>query len=166
MIPQTSEYALRAVVHLARVGGGPATAQEIATATKVSMGYLQKVLRTLARGGLVLAQRGTGGGFSLARPASEISVLDVVALSDGGLKRIVGCPLGIPGHTALCALHRLLDDAMAETERVFRQTSVADLLSTTKGPGSLCSPPPSRGLPVRSNRTPPASNGPWDVTPG
>ena len=50
------------------------------------------------------------------RPRAEALARRLMALSDGGLKRIVGCPLGIPGHTALCSLHRLLDDAMAAIE--------------------------------------------------
>jgi len=129
MISQTSEYALRAVVHLANVGGGPAVAQEIAEATHVSVGYLHKILRLLARNGILDAQRGVGGGFSLARPPSDISVLDVLHVTESELARIDGCPLGIEGHTELCPLHRLLDEQMAAIEHVFQSTSIGDLVS-------------------------------------
>lgn len=139
MVSQTSEYALRAVVYLAtRAEEGPAAAQEIAEATQVSVGYLQKVLRQLARHGILTAQRGSGGGFALAKVATAISVLDVLRASDTPITRIERCPLGIPGHTRLCALHQLLDTEIAKTERVFASTSVADLLSDEGGIRALC----------------------------
>jgi len=147
MVSQTSEYALRAVVYLAtRAGEGPAAAQEIAEATKVSVGYLQKVLRQLARQGILRAQRGSGGGFALAKVPTAISVLDVLRASDTPIARIERCPLGIPGHTRLCALHHLLDSEIAKSERVFSSTSIADLLQGEGGVGALCAdgPVPTR----------------------
>ena len=129
MVTQTSEYALRAVVHLARAGGGSAVAQDIAAATKVPLGYLQKILRMLARAGILQAQRGVGGGYSLARSPTEISILDVLNATANEVTRITTCPLGIPGHTQLCALHRLLDEQAAGAERVFGETSIQSLLA-------------------------------------
>lgn len=59
MITQTAEYALRAVVHLAgRAENRPASAQDISRATKVPVGYLQKILRMLAKARILTAQRG------------------------------------------------------------------------------------------------------------
>lgn len=143
MISQTSEYALRAVVHLAKAGGGPAVAQEIADSTHVSVGYLHKILRLLARKGILVAQRGVGGGFSLARTPEEISVLDVLRVTENELVRIAACPLGIEGHSELCPLHRMLDSQIAAIEKVFESTTIGDLLagSTTPGNrGTLCAP--------------------------
>lgn len=142
MISQTSEYALRAVVHLAKVGGGPAVAQDIADATQISVGYLHKILRLLARKGILLAQRGVGGGFSLARSPDRISVLEVLRVTENELARIESCPLGIEGHTQLCPLHRLLDQQIASIEQVFNSTSIADLMDGSCEPdprGSTCS---------------------------
>lgn len=139
MISQTSEYALRAVVYLAdRSESTPASAQEISAATRVSVGYLQKVLRVLARNGILTAQRGSGGGFTLAKVPSAISVLDVLRASDTPSERIERCPLGIPGHTKLCALHRMIDDELARTDAVFASTSVADLIDGSGAVGPLC----------------------------
>jgi len=130
MITQTGEYALRAVVHLAtQREGGPSTATQIATATQVPVGYLQKILRMLARARILLAQRGSGGGFSLAKVPTAISVMDVLRAVDAPMDRIEHCPLGIDGHVRLCALHRLLDEQIANAERAFAVTSIADLAS-------------------------------------
>lgn len=139
MISQTSEYALRAIVHLAaRPEIGPASAQEISEATRVPVGYLQKILRTLSRHGIVTAQRGSGGGFSLAKVPTAISVLDILRASDTPIARIERCPLGIPGHSRLCPLHHMLDAEIARTERTFAATSIADLLDSSSGVRSLC----------------------------
>ncbi|MDL1903760.1 Rrf2 family transcriptional regulator [Synechococcales cyanobacterium CNB] len=98
MISQTAEYALRAAVFLAsRATDSPASAQEIAEATRVPVGYLQKILRTLAKHDLLTAHRGTNGGFALAKVPSAISVLDILRASDTPIQRIERCPLGIVG---------------------------------------------------------------------
>lgn len=128
MISQTAEYALRAVVHLAQQPSGAAAAQEIAKSIQVPVGYLQKILRQLSRARILSAQRGTGGGFALAKVPTAISVLDVLRAVDSGVVRIEKCPLGITGHTSLCALHRLLDEQAAAAERIFAATSLAQLV--------------------------------------
>lgn len=139
MISQTSEYALRAALYLAARGdSSPASALDISEAVHVPVGYLQKILRMLARHGILVAQRGTNGGFALAKVATAISVLDVLKASETEIQRITRCPLGIKGHTSLCALHRLLDDEMARTERTFAGTTLADLLEGAGGVRSLC----------------------------
>lgn len=139
MISQTSEYALRAVVHLARIGGGPAVTEDIAEATKVPAGYLARVLRSLSKSGILTAQRGIGGGFSLAKPAGRITVWDVLSASDSGIGRIKHCPLGLGGHgTSLCALHGLLDQAMAHVEELFRGSTIQDLLTSPEESKPLC----------------------------
>lgn len=139
MITQTSEYALRAVVFLSmRKENTPAAASEISEATRVPVGYLQKILRMLARGGILTAQRGTGGGFALAKVPTAISVLEVLLASDTQIARIERCPLGIEGHTSLCGLHRLLDAEMARAERTFASTSIADLIDGDGGVRPLC----------------------------
>ncbi len=139
MIPQTSEYALRAVVHLAaREDADPLSAQEISDAVRAPVGYLQKILRMLARDGILLAQRGSKGGFSLAKVPTAISVLDVLRASDTAVARIERCPLGIKGHTSLCSLHKLLDEQLAHAERTFASTTIADLLDGDGGVRPLC----------------------------
>ena len=96
MFSQTAEYALRAVVFLAAQDGVPRTTQEIARATQVPTGYLSKVMQGLGRARLVLSQRGLHGGFTLARPAAELTVLDIIQAVDP-IQRIRSCPLGPEG---------------------------------------------------------------------
>lgn len=129
MISPTAEYALRAIVAIAQASSEATITPLIARITKVPAGYLSKVLQTLRRAGLVDSRRGLGGGFTLAKPAAEISVLDVVNAVDP-IKRIYQCPLGIESYGGhLCPLHRRLDEVAAAVERSFAQTTIGDLLA-------------------------------------
>jgi Rrf2 family protein len=129
MLSQTAEYAVRVIVFIGTLRGEPATTKQIAAATRVPEGYLAKILQSLSRAGLVQSQRGLHGGSILARDPGKITLYDVVnAISP--LPRIHTCPLGLPSHgTNLCVVHRRLDDAVAMVEKVFRESSIAELLA-------------------------------------
>ncbi|MFW6059449.1 MAG: RrF2 family transcriptional regulator [Phycisphaeraceae bacterium] len=147
MFSHTAEYALRAMVWLAHHPDTPLTTHQVAEATCVPAGYLAKILQTLARGGLITAQRGVHGGFMLARPATEISLLDVLDVV-APIQRIRECPLGIPSHGAqLCPLHRRLDETMAFAEARFAEANLADLLEDPTGLTPLCCEPPTPDKP-------------------
>jgi len=129
MFSQTTEYALRAAVFLADAPDRSHTAQQIAELTQVPRDYLAKVLRSLSRAGLVLAQRGKHGGFSLTRPPEHITIYDVVEAVDP-LPRIRSCPLNLRSHRKqLCPLHRKLDAAFATVERELRGATLAQMLA-------------------------------------
>jgi len=126
------------MVLLAMRGGAPLTAQQIASETKVPIDYLFKVLQSLGRAGLVQAQRGKNGGFSLANDPADISIYDVVQAVDP-IKRIAKCPLGLKAHgVRLCSLHRKLDNAMQHIEEAFSSTKLADLIDDASPVRPLC----------------------------
>jgi len=138
MISQTVEYALRAVVHLASEAPASCKTQQIATITQVPAAYLSKVLQSLAKAKIVRSQRGIGGGVALAADPKVLSILDVVNAVDP-LQRITTCPLGLKSHgTHLCPLHRRLDNAMAQVEAAFANTTLAEVLSEPGQPLPLC----------------------------
>ena len=127
MISQTAEYALRAMVYLAENPDQALPVPRIAEATQVPAGYLSKVLQSLVRGGLVGSQRGLKGGFRLARPAHDVTLLDILTCVSH-VERITACPLGLPHHDGqLCALHQRLDEAIGHFEGNCRATTLADL---------------------------------------
>jgi len=127
MFSQTTEYALRAITHLAQHHPTPQTRQQIAAATRTPVDYLAKIMRTLGRASIVNSGRGLHGGFTLARSPRLISVLDVVNAVDP-LKRIHACPLGLDAHhDNLCSLHKRLDEALSMIEEAFRNSNIADL---------------------------------------
>ena len=141
MLSQTVEYALRAIVYLANEIPRPQTVEQIADRTLVPPAYLSKVLQNLGRGGIVSSQRGVKGGFQLLIPPDKLTVLQVVNSVDP-LQRIKECPLGLSTHGSnLCPLHRRLDDALAELERAFTGTTIAEILSEPGRSVPLCESP-------------------------
>src|SRR5258706_4430434 len=79
------EYGLRCLIRLGEEGPrGRLTIPEISNAEGVSEAYVGKLLRMLRLGGFVTAARGIGG-YSLARPASQIVLGDVMAVIGGRL---------------------------------------------------------------------------------
>ncbi len=135
-ISQTVEYALRAVVWLAQHPAAPRTTQQIAEATGVSASYLAKVLQSLARAGIVTGQRGLHGGFTLARPADELTVLDVADAAEPGWRSRDNAPADAESDAALAALSRAIRQAMDKVDHTFAQQTIHDLLdpSTESAP--------------------------------
>jgi Rrf2 family nitric oxide-sensitive transcriptional repressor len=137
MIAKTAEYALRAVVTLARDPSRAYSADAIAQATRMPRRYTHKVLQALVRSGLVRSQPGPGGGYALLRAPEDISILDVVEAVEP-IPRIHRCPLGLKSHAQLCPLHQKLDEVAAATERAFAQVTVAQLLNQADSVAPLC----------------------------
>lgn len=80
MMPGTSaRYALYAAIEMARAAGEPVTVAQVAGPHGIPPTALAKVFQQMVRAGIAVGTRGIGGGYRLARPRSEITVLDVVA---------------------------------------------------------------------------------------
>lgn len=143
MFSQTVEYALRAVVFLADRAPDACTTDQISEATQVPKPYLSKVLQNLSRNEIVRTQRGIGGGVTLVKTPDQLTILDVVNAVEP-IERIAVCPLGLKSHgTQLCPLHRRMDNALAEVERSFRDTTLAELLAEPTASHPLCEQPPT-----------------------
>jgi Rrf2 family cysteine metabolism transcriptional repressor len=83
-ITTKSPYAVRALVELHRHGdAGPVPIAELARRGQIPVQFLEQLFATLRRSGLLRSQRGVKGGYSFARPATEVTVLEVVELLDG-----------------------------------------------------------------------------------
>jgi Rrf2 family protein len=83
LLTHETDYALMCVIHLARYGH--ASTAEIARRLGLSASFLSNIVGALTRSGITVTRRGSAGGVSLSRPASSISVLDVVEAVQGRL---------------------------------------------------------------------------------
>ena len=102
---------------------------------------------------MVNSRRGLGGGFTLARPAEDMTVLEVVNAVDP-IKRIDRCPLEIESHgSMLCPLHKRLDEATELVETSFASTTIAELLSDPGRSTPLCQPAKPLGLSTPPRKT-------------
>jgi len=100
MLSVTSEYALRALAHLARQPSEAVLGRDLAQAVEIPANYLSKVLLTLRNAGLVDTTRGSGGGYRLRKPANEIHLIDVVELFEEISRTKASCFLA---HTRPCS---------------------------------------------------------------
>jgi Rrf2 family protein len=122
-LTRTADYGVRVMVHLAaKPVGARINATDLAQATGTSPAFLAKILQQLVTARLIVSQRGYSGGFSLARPAAAISLLDVVAALDGGLCLNRCLPGGAGCDRAdACSVYPVWQEA---------QTALAGVLST------------------------------------
>lgn len=144
MFSQTAEYALRAAVWLAQTKDRPLTTAVIAERAQVPKDYLAKILKQMGDAGLVRCVRGLNGGCTLAKPAEEISLLDVINSVDP-IRRIEKCPLGLAEHrTHLCPLHSRLDESLATVQGTLANSSLWELSLACHPEKPLCEPASKR----------------------
>ena len=136
-LPESTEWVLHCAASLAMVGSGPAvSAAQLAEHFDVPVAYLAKQLKALVRAGVLTASTGPRGGFRLARPAEQITLLQIVEAVDGPSPFYVCRELRQQGRGAspreACRRPCGLAAAMAEAERMWRDslrsTTLADIL--------------------------------------
>jgi FeS assembly SUF system regulator len=84
-ITKLTDYAIVILTHCATEERAQHTTKDLADRSKLPLPTVGKVLKTLARAGLVVASRGKYGGYSLARPPEEISVAEIIEAIEGPL---------------------------------------------------------------------------------
>jgi Rrf2 family transcriptional regulator, iron-sulfur cluster assembly transcription factor len=130
MMSKTTLQAVQALAIMAELPEGQYEgAGSIAKRIGAAQNYLGKLLQTLAREGLVVSQKGLGGGFRLARHPSEISLFDVAEPFEH-LSRWTGCFLGRPNCSGEnpCAVHYRWAPLRDSYLNLLRGTSILDVV--------------------------------------
>jgi Rrf2 family protein len=125
-----ADYALRAAIELAAASGRHVTGEELVGAQQIPGPFVETILTQLRRTGLVRSQRGPDGGFWLARPASEISLADIIRAVDSQLPDVRGGPpenVTYPG--AAEPLRRVWIALRAFGPTVLETLTLADIVS-------------------------------------
>ena len=78
-----TDYGTLVLAQLSACDGGLSSAHQVATDTHLAQPTVSKLLKTLARAGLVVSERGVHGGYALARPADEISAAQIIDALEG-----------------------------------------------------------------------------------
>jgi Rrf2 family iron-sulfur cluster assembly transcriptional regulator len=151
MLSKSAIQAVKAVVALAELPRGRyAGAVSVARSTGAPENYLGKLLRLLASRGVLVSQKGKGGGFRLGRPAAELTLLDVVEPIDH-VSRWSSCILGrgVCSDQNACGLHRQWGGLRQTMVGFLQGTTIAELApAVTPKPGRK----PKGG--ARAGRTP------------
>lgn len=132
-----SDYALRAAIELAAAGPGHVTADQLARTQGMPSKFLEAILTQLRRAGLVRSQRGPDGGFWLARPASEISLADIIRAIDGPLVGVRGERPENIGYTGAAEPLQLVWIALRANERAILEEVTLDHIVTANLPPSV-----------------------------
>jgi Rrf2 family protein len=114
-VTSKSRYAVVALAELARSGSDPVPIGQIAERRQMPVQFLEQLFSTLRRSGLLTSHRGSKGGYTLSRPADEITVLEVVQALDGkvGQEADEAGGIWLDGITAL--------------RKVFGETTIAEI---------------------------------------
>jgi Rrf2 family protein len=124
------DYAVRAMLALSRAdpGSGRLSVRRIAAEMSIPVAFLPRVMRDLVAAGLVDAASGRAGGYRLARPAADVSVLQIIDSVEGTGRRATCVLRGGPCEAgARCAAHDLFFVAREAMLDQLRGASLADL---------------------------------------
>ncbi len=138
MISNKTKYALKALEHLARhANDGPILISELAEAGGIPKKFLEAILLSLRKGGILQSRIGKGGGYSLALDARRITIGSVVrilegdfapvqCLSDTSYTRCEEC-----GDEASCGIRMVMADVKKAMAEVLDSVTLADMLERT-----------------------------------
>jgi Rrf2 family protein len=127
-ISAKADYAVRAAIQLASSSEFPVTSESIATAQQIPAKFLEAILSELRHSGLVKSRRGAHGGYWLSKPASEISVADVIRAVEGPMALVRGeRPEQVEYHGSAEPLMEVWVAVRAALRGVLSNVSLADI---------------------------------------
>jgi Rrf2 family transcriptional regulator, iron-sulfur cluster assembly transcription factor len=131
MLSNTSKYALRGLIYLAKYAkdDNRIGIKKISKDLSISSPFLGKILQNLVKQKLLVSTKGPNGGFSLSKSPDEISLWDIVTNVDGE-EYFTNCLIGLrPCVThdpskPLCPIHIKYDELRKQTENFYKETSL------------------------------------------
>lgn len=123
-------YGLRAVVELAtRYGEGPVSLAAVATEQGISEAYLEQLMRSLKKAGIVKTARGKSGGYLLTREPVKISVLEVLRALEGSMDVVdcIGSGANVCENACTCSARPLFLKLQSRINAVLEETTVGEL---------------------------------------
>ena len=131
------EYALQAVMYLARKSDGDMTSiRELTQSLRIPYHFLAKILQRLKQKGLLVSTKGPSGGFALRTSDREVTLFDIVDAIDGA-SFTRSCVLGFPRCSGKhpCAVHHEWSEIRDTLHHLLSGKSVAHMSARTKKPG-------------------------------
>jgi Rrf2 family protein len=127
-ITRETDYAIRCVDYLSDKWGSVTMVDEISKGKCVPKSFLAKILQKLTKASIVKSYRGVKGGFELARPPKDITLLDVIEAIQGPVAMNV-CALDetMCGFSSSCAIHPVWIEIRREVEKILKKNNFAKL---------------------------------------
>jgi Rrf2 family protein len=122
------DYALRAAAELAAAGDVPTKREAIAGAQGIPVPFLEQILLALKRAGIVSTRRGPDGGYWLSRPASEVTLGEIIRAVEGPLANVQGArPEDVAYAGSAVALQEVWIAVRANLRAVLDEVTLDDL---------------------------------------
>lgn len=138
MISKKTKYALRALSHLAKNANNQSVLiADLARSEKIPKKFLEFILLSLRKGGVLNSRIGKGGGYRLAHEPSEITIASIIRILEGGFSLVHclnenGANICEDGNDpACCGIHMVMNDVQTAISSVLETTTLADMISKT-----------------------------------
>ena len=129
-ISRSTGYALLAVGYIAQhQKEGIILSQSVSKKYNIPLEYLLKILQQLVRANVLRSKRGPRGGFSLAKPAKKITLLQIVEAVEGPMISHLNLAEQARGEKFAARAERTYEKAIAQARAVFEKAKIADLLN-------------------------------------
>ncbi len=131
-LTREADYAVRCVLYLASAGGRPAAVGEIAEAQGISAAFTAKILQKLVSAGIAASRRGVKGGFVLARPPAETTLLEVIEAVQGPLALNI-CVVDRKNcdRNSRCSVHPVWVEVQADMKKKLESYTFERLLNSS-----------------------------------
>jgi FeS assembly SUF system regulator len=129
-LSKTTDYGIVLMAQLAdERDGDPQNARELAAAADLPVPMVSKVLKALAREGLLVSQRGAKGGYCLARAPEDLTVSEMIRVLEGPVA-LTDCAIGPSRceHETMCAVREPWQQISRVVERALSDVTLADLV--------------------------------------
>ncbi len=135
------DYGVRALVRLGEIGqGNVLTAAEISQKEGIPIQFLEQILVTLRRSGLIRSVRGPGGGYTLSKPASQLTLKEIFDVLEGSTA-LIRCldPLSLEHceREGSCTARLLFQKMQDQLDTLLKETSLEDLILMGQEAGAL-----------------------------
>lgn len=139
MLSKKTKYGIKALVYIAsREGEGPVQTSEIAKNENISLKFLESILLSLRKSGILASKKGKGGGYYLLEEPGEIKMTSIIRVLEGPIamlpcvslnyyEKCEDCP-----YESTCSVHSLMVQVRDSTLKVFGENTLADMVSVKK----------------------------------
>ena len=130
-LTRACEYAIKSLLYIALQGKETRVmTSEVAVAQGIPVNFVRKILEALAKTGMVESHRGAGGGFTLARDASAITVRQIVEAVEGPLALNQCLSQSTCENMPVCPMSQVWMEAQRAVEQVLERYTLADIVHT------------------------------------
>lgn len=126
-----SQYAIRALLHVARSKSGPCLAKDIAEAEDLPKHFLSKILKDLVSNRILESNMGPGGGFTLKKKPERVNLLQIVRIFEDIDRSLKTCAIGWArcSDDKPCRLHHEFKEVREQIRHYLERTTLASLLA-------------------------------------